>query len=171
MLHYKSFFDELVHVTNGFNNSRLHYASMRIPWHLPRFPSSQLQGILSQRWQTIRTEQVANKGEGKTLLLFGFITLNQLAFVACSYWHIQKELPYPLLSDPQRTFIKALGAGTGNKTTRSHFVFEKGGKLVDRRVPVKPADRLVFGIFSPALKTDEPTHWRCDLMVLFVTAD
>lgn len=56
---------------------------------------------------------------------------------------IQKELPYPLISDPKRSLIGVLGAGDGNKTKRSHFVFEKGGKLLDRKMPVKPADRCV----------------------------
>lgn len=55
--------------------------------------------------------------------------------------HVQKELPYPLLSDPKRVLITALGAGKGGKTTRSHFIFEKGGKLVEKQLPVKPADR------------------------------
>lgn len=55
----------------------------------------------------------------------------------------QKELPYPLLSDPERKLITVLGAGEGGKTKRSHFIFEKGGKLVDKKNPVKPADRFV----------------------------
>ena len=36
--------------------------------------------------------------------------------------------------------IKALTGG-GVKTARSHFIFEKGGKLVEKKIPVKPADR------------------------------
>ncbi|EPT04784.1 hypothetical protein FOMPIDRAFT_1027555 [Fomitopsis schrenkii] len=55
-------------------------------------------------------------------------------------WQAKKELPYPLLSDPKRVLITALGAGEGGKTKRSHFIFEKGGKLVDKKIPVKPAD-------------------------------
>ncbi|KAF8552353.1 peroxiredoxin Q, partial [Imleria badia] len=55
-------------------------------------------------------------------------------------WQTKKQLPYQLLSDPQRALISALGAADGNKTKRSHFVFEKGGKLVDKKIPVKPAD-------------------------------
>jgi peroxiredoxin len=55
----------------------------------------------------------------------------------------QKELPYPLLSDRKRVFIGALGAADGQKTKRSHFVFAQGGKLLDKKVPVKPADRFV----------------------------
>ncbi|KAJ3575401.1 hypothetical protein NP233_g1127 [Leucocoprinus birnbaumii] len=51
-----------------------------------------------------------------------------------------KELPYSLISDPKRVLISALGAGEGGKTKRSHFIFEKGGKLVDKKIPVKPAD-------------------------------
>ncbi|KAH9828768.1 AhpC-TSA-domain-containing protein [Rhodofomes roseus] len=59
---------------------------------------------------------------------------------AQSKWQTKKELPYPLLSDPQRTLITALGAGEGGKTKRSHFIFEEGGKLVEKKIPVKPAD-------------------------------
>jgi peroxiredoxin len=65
-----------------------------------------------------------------------FITENRRFF--------QKELPYSLISDPKRSLIGVLGAGDGNKTKRSHFVFEKGGKLLDRKMPVKPADRCVL---------------------------
>src|SRR5258708_3747539 len=54
----------------------------------------------------------------------------------------QKELPYPLLSDPKRAFIKSLGSFEPPKsTTRSHFIFEKGtGKLVEKKSSVKPAE-------------------------------
>ncbi|KAH0828795.1 thioredoxin-like protein [Lanmaoa asiatica] len=55
-------------------------------------------------------------------------------------WQTKKQLPYQLLSDPQRTLIGALGAADGNKTKRCHFVFDKGGKLLDKKIPVKPAD-------------------------------
>ncbi|KZP14891.1 AhpC-TSA-domain-containing protein [Athelia psychrophila] len=55
-------------------------------------------------------------------------------------WQTKKELPYPLLSDPKRILIRALGAGEGGKTKRSHFVFAQGGKLLDKRIPVKAAD-------------------------------
>ncbi|KAI8970895.1 thioredoxin-like protein, partial [Trametes punicea] len=55
-------------------------------------------------------------------------------------WQAKKSLPYPLLSDPSRILITALGAGEGGKTKRSHFIFEKGGKLVDKKIPVKPVD-------------------------------
>nr|VWO95976.1 Serine/threonine-protein kinase SMU1 (EC [Ganoderma boninense] len=50
------------------------------------------------------------------------------------------QLPYPLLSDPKRVLITALGAGEGGKTKRSHFIFEKGGKLLEKKLPVKPGD-------------------------------
>ncbi|KAJ7343860.1 AhpC-TSA-domain-containing protein [Mycena albidolilacea] len=59
---------------------------------------------------------------------------------AQSKWQTKKELPYPLLSDRKRVLITALGAGEGGKTKRSHFIFEKGGKLIDKKVPVKAAD-------------------------------
>lgn len=57
---------------------------------------------------------------------------------------VQKELPYPLLSDRKRILITALGAADGTRTKRSHFIFDKGtGKLLDKKLPVKPADRYV----------------------------
>ncbi|CAA7270343.1 unnamed protein product [Cyclocybe aegerita] len=61
---------------------------------------------------------------------------------AQSKWQTKasKELPYPLISDPKRILITALGAGEGGKTKRSHFIFEKGGKLVEKKLPVTPAD-------------------------------
>ncbi|KAJ7138924.1 AhpC-TSA-domain-containing protein [Mycena filopes] len=62
-------------------------------------------------------------------------------------WQTKKELPYPLLSDRKRVLITALGAGEGGKTKRSHFIFEKGGKLIDKKVPVKAGD-------SPKLALD-----------------
>ncbi|KAJ7710585.1 peroxiredoxin Q [Mycena rosella] len=55
-------------------------------------------------------------------------------------WRVKKELPYPLLSDRKRVLISALGAGDGGKTKRSHFIFEKGGKLIEKKVPVKAGD-------------------------------
>jgi hypothetical protein len=59
---------------------------------------------------------------------------------------IQKEFPYPLLSDPDRVLIAALGAGDAGsgKTKRGHFIFEKGGKLVEKKLPVSPGDRYVI---------------------------
>jgi len=54
-------------------------------------------------------------------------------------WQTKKSLPYPLLSDPKRVLIKAL-TGSADKTPRSHFIFEKGGILVDKKIPVKAAD-------------------------------
>ncbi|KIY47736.1 AhpC-TSA-domain-containing protein [Fistulina hepatica ATCC 64428] len=59
---------------------------------------------------------------------------------AQSKWQAKKSLPYSLLSDPKRVLITALGAGKGSKTNRSHFIFEKGGKLLDKKMPVKPVD-------------------------------
>lgn len=73
----------------------------------------------------------------------------------------QKELPYPLLSDPKRVLITALGAGKGGKTSRSHFIFEKGGKLVDKKIPVKPADRCVRVRSRAAGMPDRAGLFRC----------
>ena len=60
---------------------------------------------------------------------------------------LQKELPYPLISDPNRLLIAALGAKENGKTKRSHFIFEKGGKLVDKRNPVTPTERCIPPFF------------------------
>ncbi|KAG1876945.1 hypothetical protein C8R48DRAFT_590725, partial [Suillus tomentosus] len=59
---------------------------------------------------------------------------------AQSKWQTKRQLPFPLISDPKRLLIGILGAGDGNKMKHSHFVFEKGGKLLDQRMPVKPVD-------------------------------
>ncbi|KAL5483458.1 DOT5 [Sanghuangporus weigelae] len=73
-------------------------------------------------------------------------------------WKDKKSLPFPLLSDPDRTLIEKL-TGNGAKTPRSHFVFA-GGKLVDKRMPVKPVDSPRFALeFIKALevgKTEAP---------------
>lgn len=60
--------------------------------------------------------------------------------------HIQKEFPYPLLSDPDRVLVAALGAkdAASGKTKRGHFIFAKGGKLVEKKLPVSPKDRCVI---------------------------
>jgi len=75
-----------------------------------------------------------------TSLNFDVYCLSADAPSAQSKWQTKKELPYPLISDPKRILITALGAGEGGKTKRSHFIFEKGGKLVNKKLPVTPAD-------------------------------
>jgi len=57
-------------------------------------------------------------------------------------WKVKKEFQYSLLSDPDRVFVAALGAKDPKvgKTKRAHFIFAKGGKLVDKKLPVSPAD-------------------------------
>jgi peroxiredoxin len=49
----------------------------------------------------------------------------------------------PLISDPKGSLIASLGAAEGGKTKRSHFVFAKGGRLVDKKIPARPSDRYV----------------------------
>ncbi|KIM43836.1 hypothetical protein M413DRAFT_389587 [Hebeloma cylindrosporum] len=75
-----------------------------------------------------------------TSLNFDVYCLSADSPTAQTKWQTKKELPYPLISDPKRILITALGAGEGGKTKRSHFIFEKGGKLVDKKLPVTPAD-------------------------------
>ncbi|CAG7850262.1 SubName: Full=Related to DOT5-involved in derepression of telomeric silencing {ECO:0000313/EMBL:CCA71350.1} [Serendipita indica DSM 11827] len=58
---------------------------------------------------------------------------------ALSRWQEKNKFGYSLLSDPERKFIKMLGALNGTSTKRSHFVFEKGtGKLLNASIGVKP---------------------------------
>ncbi|KAG6331041.1 hypothetical protein ID866_8047 [Astraeus odoratus] len=75
-----------------------------------------------------------------TTLNFDVYCLSADSPTAQTKWQTKKHLPYQLLSDPARTLIGALGAADGNRTKRSHFVFEKGGKLIDKKMPVKPVD-------------------------------
>lgn len=61
---------------------------------------------------------------------------------ALAKWQSKNNLPYSLLSDPTREFIKAIGAKSGATTKRSHFIFEKGtGKLLVASIGVKPDAR------------------------------
>jgi len=57
-------------------------------------------------------------------------------------WKVKKEFQYSLLSDPDRVFVAALGAKDpkAGRTKRAHFIFAKGGKLVDKKLPVSPGD-------------------------------
>ncbi|KAF9788438.1 AhpC-TSA-domain-containing protein [Thelephora terrestris] len=82
--------------------------------------------------------------------------------VAQTKWQTKKNLPYPLLSDPKRVLIKALTGG-GTRTARSHFIFEKGGKLVEKKNPVKAAEsprlalEFIKGLDAEAMAVDAPT--------------
>lgn len=72
-------------------------------------------------------------------------------------WQTKKELPYPLISDPKRVLITALGAGEGGRTQRSHFIFDKEGKLVDKKLPVSPADSPKLALeFIKGANADAP---------------
>ncbi|RDB16409.1 hypothetical protein Hypma_002779 [Hypsizygus marmoreus] len=75
-----------------------------------------------------------------TSLNFDVYCLSADSPTAQTKWQTKKDLPYPLISDPKRVLITALGAGEGGKTKRSHFIFGKGGKLLDKKIPVKSAD-------------------------------
>lgn len=94
------------------------------------------------KWQTkVRMRYFPSR---VPVLVSCFLSALQLSIYCSQTYsclHLQKELPYPLLSDPKRLLIGALGAAKGGKTNRSHFIFEKGGKLIDKKNPVKPADR------------------------------
>jgi len=46
--------------------------------------------------------------------------------------------------------IAALGAKDSGKTKRGHFIFAKGGELVDKKLPVSPKDRYVIATGAAA---------------------
>lgn len=91
-----------------------------------------------------------------TSLNFDVYCLSADTSAAQSKWQTKKELPYPLISDPKRILIGALGAAEGGKTKRSHFIFEKGGKLIEKKNPVKPGDSPQLALeFIKSLQTEE----------------
>ncbi|GAA5878361.1 hypothetical protein JCM8547_007531 [Rhodosporidiobolus lusitaniae] len=53
-------------------------------------------------------------------------------------WKSKHELGYSLLSDPEAGLLMRLGATEGQK--RCHWIIEKGGKLLEAKIGVKPAD-------------------------------
>ncbi|GAA6014592.1 hypothetical protein JCM11491_000161, partial [Sporobolomyces phaffii] len=53
-------------------------------------------------------------------------------------WKTKHDFKYDLLCDPEAQLLKKLGATEKDK--RCHFVIEKGGKLLEAKVGVKPAD-------------------------------
>lgn len=94
-----------------------------------------------------------------------FTTLNVAVFClsadkpsAQSKWKAKKSLPYALLSDPERSLIGPL-TGTTGKTLRSHFIFNAQGRLVEKRIPVKPAEspRLALEFIRALLAAGDST--------------
>ncbi|GAA5979664.1 hypothetical protein JCM5350_003803 [Sporobolomyces pararoseus] len=55
-----------------------------------------------------------------------------------SSWKTKHDFKYDLLCDPEAQLLKKLGATESQK--RCHFIIEKGGKLLEAKVGVKPAD-------------------------------
>lgn len=137
------------------DRSWLYRTGVWIQKRLGRICSAQLWHLLPQRRLSCRSDKVADKGE--------LVCTPQLPLVLMGS---KKQLPYQLLSDPQRTLIGALGAAEGNKTKRSHFVFDKGGKLLDKKIPVKPADRHVSHIHPYFLSSTDTLRWPSPRLAL-----
>lgn len=59
-----------------------------------------------------------------------------------SSWKTKHNFPYHLLCDPGFALTKILGAAKSAQKTnqRSHFIVEKGGKLVDAKYTISPKD-------------------------------
>jgi thioredoxin-dependent peroxiredoxin len=65
-------------------------------------------------------------------------------------WKQNKQLPYDLLSDPERTFIEPWGAYGASvfglirlpMVQRSYWVVDEQGTIVDMKVPVSPGDSV-----------------------------
>ncbi|GAA5874359.1 hypothetical protein JCM16303_005826 [Sporobolomyces ruberrimus] len=53
-------------------------------------------------------------------------------------WKTKHDFKYDLLCDPENQLLKKLGATEAQK--RCHFIIEKGGKLLEAKIGVKPAD-------------------------------
>lgn len=53
-------------------------------------------------------------------------------------WKNSKNFQYGFLSDPKRELLKQLGATEAKK--RCHWVIGSGGKLLEAKIGVKPAD-------------------------------
>ncbi|GAA5913654.1 thioredoxin peroxidase DOT5 [Sporobolomyces salmoneus] len=53
-------------------------------------------------------------------------------------WKTKHDFEYDLLCDPDAELLKKLGATETQK--RCHFIIEKGGKLLEAKIGVKPAD-------------------------------
>eukprot|EP00884_Botryococcus_braunii_P007586 jgi/Botrbrau1/16829/Bobra.150_2s0053.1 len=74
-----------------------------------------------------------------------------------SNWKAKQGFKYTLLSDPQSTVISVLGfAKSGKGTHRSHIVIEKGGKVKDIRVGVKPDESVVLALETAQSAPGEP---------------
>ncbi|KAK4047248.1 thioredoxin peroxidase dot5 [Microbotryomycetes sp. JL201] len=69
---------------------------------------------------------------------FNVVGLSQDKPKAQMSWKTSKNLQYSFLCDPDRALLKQLGATEAKK--RCHWVIEKGGKLLEAKIGVKPAD-------------------------------
>lgn len=87
-----------------------------------------------------------------------------LIFLSC----VQKEFQYSLLSDPDRVFVTALGAKDlkAGKTKRGHFIFAKGGKLVDKKLPVSSAERYAVRAKTGTISVTEVPVFAVPLLHL-----
>lgn len=63
-------------------------------------------------------------------------------------WAAKHSLPFDFLCDTAGGgLIKALGCAKGDKSIkRSHFVVEKGGRILDAQVAVSPADSIARAV-------------------------
>ncbi|CAH7666198.1 thioredoxin-like protein [Phakopsora pachyrhizi] len=51
-------------------------------------------------------------------------------------WKEKQKLPYPLLCDPKQQLIKLLGGSkSATQVQRSHYILDKGGKILDIKSP------------------------------------
>ena len=73
---------------------------------------------------------------------------------ALAKWKKKRDLPYPLLSDPDHKVAEAYGVW-GEKSMfgkkymgiiRSHFVVDESGNLEDTQVKVKPEDSVSLAV-------------------------
>jgi hypothetical protein len=113
--------------------SWMHDASVciRLPWLF----TSQFRRVLLECGYVYRPSQMANRG--------ACFCSTSCSFVV-AHWYSKSSC----ISDPKRFLIAALGATRGGKTKRSHLVFAKGRKLVDKKIRARSSDRYVAVQFT-----------------------
>eukprot|EP00798_Chlamydomonas_sp_ICE-L_P014990 gene14990-21048_t len=59
-------------------------------------------------------------------------------------WKVKQSYPYSLLCDPSFEVLAALGVTKENNTkiNRSHIIVEKGGQVIDVKIPIGPDDSV-----------------------------
>ncbi|GAA5824106.1 hypothetical protein JCM5353_006146 [Sporobolomyces roseus] len=85
--------------------------------------------------QSCKYRDIASSFETVNYKIYG---LSRDSPKAQSNWKTKNNFKYDLLCDPDSKLMKRLGCT--DSVRRAHFIIEKGGKLLEAKVGVKPAD-------------------------------